>query len=48
MSTANPLILYGSLPVANVYGGAKRGISLASGPFFWEATQAGIHPQKSK
>jgi hypothetical protein len=24
---------------------AKRGISLASGPIFWEATPVGIHPR---
>jgi hypothetical protein len=31
--------LYGSLPTVNVYGGARRASSLATGCFFWEATR---------
>jgi|GEM_PF-2723968 len=45
----NPKPLFsGSFLAVNVYGGAQRGISLASEPFFWESTPVGIHPLKRK
>jgi hypothetical protein len=38
-------LFYGSFLAENVYGGAQRGISLASERFFWESTPRGIHPE---
>ena len=43
----NPLFS-GSFLAVNVYGGAQRGISLASERFFWESTPRGIHPENLK
>ena len=40
----NPLFS-GSFLAVNVYGGAQRGISLASERFFWESIPRGIHPE---
>jgi len=45
----NPKPLFsGSFPAENVCWGAKRGISLASEPFFWESTPCGVHPKTRK
>jgi hypothetical protein len=45
----NPKPLFsGSFLAENVCWGARRGASLASVRFFWEATPVGIHPKTHK